>query len=102
MKKKNAVMLADTRPALVGQMLVQLRETNQDVFDEVIVFDCGLSETDKEIMAEIMPCRFLPYISPLSEILLKSERFQRFSLIMFARYEMFRLLQEYSTIWCSR
>ena len=98
MKKKNAVMLADTRPALVGQMLVQLRETNQDVFDEVIVFDCGLSETDKEIMAEIMPCRFLPYISPLSEILLKSERFQRFSLIMFARYEMFRLLQEYSTI----
>ena len=98
MKKKTAVMLADTRPALVGHMLLQIYNTNRELFDEVIILDNGLSEKDKKIMQGIMPCRFIPYSSPISSELLKMEKFKRFSLIMFGRYEMFRLLNEYSLI----
>ena len=98
MKKKKAVMLADTRPALVGIMLLQLKNTNPDLFDEAIIFDVNLTEQDRQLMQAIFPCRFMEYQSPLSKELLRLERFQRFSLIMFARYEMFRLLDEYNTI----
>ena len=98
MKKKNAIMLADTRPALIGHMLLQIRDTNRNNFDEVIILDTQIPEQDKKLMQDIMPCRFLPYHSPMSEKLLEMERFQRFSLIMFGRYEMFRLLNEYSLI----
>ena len=98
MKKKKAIMLADTRPALIGHMLLQIRDTNRNNFDEVIILDTQIPEQDKKLMQDIMPCRFLPYQSPISETLLEMERFQRFSLIMFGRYEMFRLLNEYSLI----
>ena len=98
MKGKKAVMLADTRPALIGHMLLQIRDTNRKNFDEVIILDTQIPEQDKKLMQDIMPCRFLPYYSPISEKLLEMERFQRFSLIMFGRYEMFRLLDEYSLI----
>ncbi|GHT58537.1 hypothetical protein AGMMS49531_00860 [Endomicrobiia bacterium] len=37
-KKKNAVMLADTRPSLVGMMLLQFQETNKGLFDEAIIY----------------------------------------------------------------
>lgn len=96
--KKTALMLADTRPALIGQMLLQIEKTNRDVFDEVIVFDTGLNDNDKALMQKLMPCRFIKYESPISNELLKRDRFKRFSLIMFARYEMFRLLNDYSLI----
>lgn len=96
--KKTALMLADTRPALIGQMLLQIEKTNRDVFDEVIVFDTGLNDNDKALMQKLMPCRFIKYESPISSELLKRDRFKRFSLIMFARYEMFRLLNDYSLI----
>ena len=49
-------------------------------------------------MQKLMPCRFIKYESPISNELLKRDRFKRFSLIMFARYEMFRLLNDYSLI----
>lgn len=98
MMKKKAIILADNRPALLGQMLIQIRETSKDVFDEAIIFDVGLSEKDKNIMQGIMPCRFIPYTSPLPENLLESTAFKRFSMIMFARYEMFRYLDEYSVL----
>lgn len=92
------MMLADTRPALIGQMLVQIATTNAKVFDEVIIFDINLSDQDKKVMQQIMPCRFIKYKSPISNELLKHDRFKRFSLIMFARYEMFRFIREYSLI----
>ena len=96
--KKRALMLADTRPALIGQMLIQISKTNKDTFDEVIIFDTDLTEGDKRLMQSIMPCRFVKFESPISEELLKHDRFKRFSLIMFARYEMFRMLNEYCLI----
>ena len=98
MNKKRAIMLADNRIALIGQILVQLSEKNKDNIDEVIIMDSGISENDKTIMKSIMPCRFIEYNSPLPKELFNEKRFKRFSELMFARYEMFRLLDEYSMI----
>lgn len=45
-----------------------------------------------------MPCRFIKYSPPLPDRLFDLPRFKRFSKLMFVRYEMFSLLDEYETI----
>lgn len=97
-KKKNAVMIADTRPALVGDILIQLQKTNKGLFDEAIIYYIDLSDSDKAVMRSIMPCRFIKYSPPLPDELFQKERFHLFSVIMFARYEMFQYLKEFETI----
>lgn len=48
--KKNAIMLADTRPALVGTVLLQLKNTNKGLFDEAIIYYTDpISENDKKL-----------------------------------------------------
>lgn len=97
-KKKNAIMLADTRSALVGDVLIQLQKTNPGLFDEAIIYYDTLSDSDRAVMSSIMPCRFVNYSPPLSEEHIEKERFRLFSAIMFARYEMYRYLQEFETV----
>ena len=97
--KKNAIMLADTRPALVGTVLLQLKNTNKGLFDEAIIYYTDpISENDKKLMCSIMPCRFVEYQPPLPEYLFEKPRFKRFSALMFCRYEMFSYLDEFDTI----
>ncbi len=97
-KKKNAIMLADTRSWLIGHVLLQLKETNADVFDEALIYYTSMPEKDREVLSSIMPCRFVRYQSPLSEQSNQLERFRLFSDLMFARYEMFRYLNEFETV----
>lgn len=97
--KKNAIMLADTRPALVGTVLLQLQNTNKGLFDEAIIYyKTPISAKDRELMCSIMPCRFIEYQPPLPDYLFEKPRFQRFSVLMFCRYEMFSYLDEFDTI----
>lgn len=99
MKKKNAVMLADTRPALVGTVLLQLQRTNPGLFDEAIIYYVDeIAASDREVMCSIMPCRFVKYLPPLRSWLFTKPRFSRFSALMFCRYEMFAYLAEFETI----
>jgi len=91
-------MIADTRTALVGHVLLQLQDTNKGVFDEALIYHVGISESDKNLLSEIMPCRFFAYAPPLPQSLFVKSRFKRFSKIMFARYEMFNYLDEYDSI----
>ncbi len=99
MKKNNAVMLADTRPALVGTVLLQLQQSNPGLFDEAIIYYTDeISEADRKIMKTIMPCRFVKYLPPLPKSLFAKPRFSRFSALMFCRYEMFAYLEEFETI----
>lgn len=98
-KKKNAVMLADTRPALVGTVLMQLKRTNPDLFSEAIIYYLDpISDKDRQLMSSILPCRFIKYVSPLPKELFRKERFKLFSELMFARYEMFSYLSEFEAI----
>ena len=68
-KKKNAVMLADTRTTLVGIVLEQLEKSNKGLFDEAIIYYMtDISDSDKEIMNKIIPCRFVKYKCPIPEL----------------------------------
>lgn len=99
MKKKNAIMLADTRPALVGTVLCQLKATNPNLFDEAIIYySTPICEKDREIMQQIMPCRFVHYEHSWPQNLFRKPRFKLFSELMFVRYEMFSYLEEFETI----
>ena len=72
-KKKNAVMLADTRTTLVGIVLEQLEKSNKGLFDEAIIYYMtDISDSDKEIMNKIIPCRFVKYKCPIPEKFLKN------------------------------
>ena len=98
-KKKNAIMLADTRVSLVGTTLLQLQETNPGLFDEAIVYYLQeISLTDQKLLNSIIPCRFLKYTPSLPFDLFNKPRFKLFSELMFARYEMFSFLQEFETV----
>lgn len=97
-KKKNAIMIADTRPALIGNLLIQLKDTNDSLFDEAIIYYNELNEKDKKIMKGIIPCRFIKFDYELPANIKKLQAFEKFSPLMFARYYMFDLLNEYETI----
>ncbi|MHC1732028.1 MAG: polysaccharide pyruvyl transferase family protein [Bacteroidales bacterium] len=98
-KKKNAIMLADTRISLVGTMLLQLQDTNPGLFDEAIIYYTEeISTLDQKLMNSIIPCRFVKYTPPLPEKLFEKPRFKLFSILMFTRYEMFGYLEEFETI----
>jgi len=98
MKKKNAIMLADTRSALIGHMLLQIKKTNPNLFEEVIIYYDQLSDKDKKIMNEILPCRFIKFNDEMPKHIKELSSFKKFSMLMFSRYYMFNLLNEYETI----
>lgn len=99
MEKQNAVILADTRPALVGTVLLQLQRTNPGLFEEAIIYyQDDIEEHDRALMNAIIPCRFIKYSPPLPEHLFEKPRFKRFSALMFCRYEMFEYLNEFETV----
>lgn len=97
-KKRNAIMVADTRPALIGHLLLQIKDTNSHLFDEAIIYYETISKKDKEIISNIMPCKFIKYKYDFPEKIKELESFNKFSQLMFSRYEMFSLLNQYETI----
>ena len=97
-KKKNAIMIADTRSALIGNLLVQLKDINDGLFEEAIIYYDNLSDKDKKIMENIMPCRFIKFNYELPANVRSLPAFEKFSPLMFSRYYMFDLLSEYETI----
>ena len=73
MEKRNAVMLADTRPALVGTVLLQLQRTNPGLFEEAIIYyQDNIREQDRALMNAIIPCRFVKYAPRFQGTCLKS------------------------------
>lgn len=98
MKKKNAIMIADTRPALIGHLLLQIKETNSHLFDEAIIYYENITKKDQKIMSEIMPCKFIEYKYKFPKEIFNLQSFKKFSKLMFSRYEMFSLLDEYKTV----
>ena len=97
-KKKNAVMIADTRSALIGNLLVQIKETNPNLFEEAIVYYDDMPKKDMEVMSKILPVRFIKMNYDFPKKILNKPSFIKFSHLMFARYYMFDLLDEYETI----
>lgn len=99
-KQKNAIFIADNRAFLLGHLLLQIKETNPDLFDEAIVYHQNMAEQDIKTLEKIMKCRFINYNTDKlpDELFEKNYNFKRFTKFMFARYEMFNYLDEFDNI----
>ena len=78
-KKKNAIMIADTRPALIGNLLIQLKDTNDRLFDEAIIYYYDkIDEKDKKIIEDLIPCRFIKFNYKLPDNIKALPAFEKF------------------------
>ena len=97
-KIKNAIMIADTRIPLIGHLLLQIKKTNPNLFDEAIIYYEEISNKDKEVIKGIMPCKFKKFNYNLPENVKNLPAFKKFSQLMFSRYYLFDYLNEYNTV----
>ncbi|MCQ2593882.1 MAG: hypothetical protein MJ196_01320 [Treponemataceae bacterium] len=101
MTKKTAIVTGGTAKdaAAMAVLALNIKETNPNLTDEMVIFHDGISKKDQQLMQKIMPCRFIFYKSPFE----KPENFDKnvleyFSPMVFCKYECFKLLNEYETV----
>jgi FkbM family methyltransferase len=101
--KKRALVTGGTCKdiAAMAVFVVNIKKTNPNLVDEIVIFHDGVSEKDQKLMNSIFPCRFIRYEFPnydpanFNDIINKY-----FSPMVFCKYECFRLLNEYRiVIW---
>ena len=99
--KKTAIVTGGTAKdaAAMAVLALNIKETNPNLADELVIFHDGISKKDMRLMQKIMPCRFIFYNSPFEN----SENFDKstleyFSKMVFCKYECFKLLNEYKTV----
>lgn len=103
MKKKTAIVTGGTAndvPAMAC-LVMNIKDTNPNLADEIVIFHNGIAQKDQTLINDIFPTRFILYESPFADV----EAFgdvvtNYFSLMVFCKYECFRLLDEYEcVIW---
>lgn len=103
MKKKTAVVTGGTSndvPAMAC-LVMNIKDTNPNLADEIVILHDGISEKDQKLINSIFPTRFILYESPFEKVEgFKEVITKYFSLMVFCRYECFRLLEDYEmVIW---
>lgn len=83
----------------LANVLQGIRKHSPRFWRKVIVYHEGLSEYDQAALCKIEPCEFVRYEPPF----MKNASFSKwalnmYSMLMFARYEAFRLLDEYDAV----
>ena len=101
-EKKTALVMGGTKDKVFAMavFLLSLKETNGDLTDEIIIFHDGIPERDQKRILKIYPIRFVTYISPFGEMRIDFPSKQRFTDMVFWKYECLRLLEDYHmVIW---
>lgn len=101
MKKKTAIVTGGTSndvPAMAC-LVMNIKDTNPNLADEIVILHDGISEKDQKLINSIFPTRFILYESPFEKVQgFKDVVTKYFSLMVFCRYECFRLLEDYETV----
>ncbi|EMB19802.1 hypothetical protein E4N85_06245 [Treponema denticola] len=101
MKKKTAIVTGGTSndvPAMAC-LVMNIKDTNPNLADEIVILHDGISEKDQKLINSIFPTRFIFYESPFEKISgFQDVVTKYFSLMVFCRYECFRLLEDYETV----
>lgn len=84
----------DTAPIAV--FAINIKATNEKLFDELIVFHDGIKEKDQKLIKQIFPTRFIEYKYPGKSK--NDEVVSYFSSMVFCKYECFKLLNEYDIV----
>lgn len=99
--KKKAIVTGgslDQFPA-IAVLAMQIAEHCPNIADELVIFHNGVVEEEQRRINQIFPCRFIEYSLPIKD----DGKFTRtvwhyFTFMLFCKYEIFRLLDEYETI----
>lgn len=80
-------------------LAINLKNTNENLADELVIFHDGISEKKQNLMQQIMPIRFIRYKCPISYFkLMRNKTIRYFSPMVFCKFELFHLLKEYETV----
>lgn len=82
--------------AAMGVFAINIRKTNAELFDEIVIFHNGIGKKDQKIINDIFPTRFVEYRCPYSSK--NDEIAYYFSYMVFCKYECFRLLKDYDLV----
>ena len=102
--KKRALVTGGSadQVAAIATFVINIKETNPNLADEIVIFHDGIKKSDQKIISRILPTRFIYYESPFKQ----TEKFGKeiteyFSLMVFCKYECLKLLSEYSAVMWS-
>lgn len=98
-KKDMAIVLGVTENMAfaLANVLCGLRRYAHNLTFDILVFEMGVSEKDKELLCSLAPCRFIEY-SFSSGNIGQVRNLKRFTEATFSRYECFSLLSEYKKV----
>lgn len=82
----------------MATLLLNLRETNPHLADEVVIYHDGISKKDMKLMSHIMPIHFIKYTYPKSKKGFSDTIRNYFTEMVFCKYECFNLLKYYDTV----
>jgi lipopolysaccharide biosynthesis glycosyltransferase len=100
MKKRTLVTGGTAKDAAaMGVFVINVKQTNPDLVDEIVIFHDGIKPKDQKVMNSIFPCRFIYYQFPGYDPKDFNDYVNKyFSPMVFCKYECFRLLSEYKVI----
>lgn len=102
MEKKRAVVFCGTSNFAFAMacVIMDLKRFSPGIADEVVIIHDGkIKETDKQIISEIWPTRFIVYDFPFKDLPVFSVgSYNYFTTMVFAKFECLRLLQDYETV----
>lgn len=99
--KKTAIVTGGTKNQFFAMAVLALNIADKcpNIADELVIFHDGVSEEDQKKVQKIFPTRFIEYKSPFEKVKGFSNTVSKyFSLMVFCKYECFRLLDEYKTV----
>lgn len=100
-KKQTAIVFGITKELTfaLANVILGIKKHSPSLADKIIVFHDGISTKDKEILTNILPCRFIDYEFPIKD---KQNFdpffFNQFSSMAYSRFECFDLLNEFKTV----
>lgn len=100
-KKERTIVMGGTKDLAfaMATLLMSLIEKNPSVRTDIIIYHNGISKKEQEAINSIYPCIFRCYQSPFAEVHnWKQGIMERFTDMVFVKYECLRLLEEYRTV----
>lgn len=99
--KRNAIFLATNRRFLfaLGTLLLSIKKNSPKALEntDILVYHQGLTEADKALLSQILPCKFTEYKFAVNTNF-EHQNFKNFSQLTFARYEIFDILDNYKKV----
>jgi lipopolysaccharide biosynthesis glycosyltransferase len=100
-KKEVAIVFGFTHnfTFAVSCVMMDIKKFSPKWVDEVVIIHDGISDKEKKLLNNILPCRFIYYEFPINN----KSKFDRntlnfFSKMVFSKYECLKLLDEYKNV----